>query len=173
MTQLNSQVALVTGASRGVGRGVALGLAAAGVRVFATGRTIATVDLGPDVTRIPCDHTGDAAVAQVFREIQETAGRLDILVNAAWGGYERMVEDGKVHLHRSLLGAARLALGGHDDGRCSSGIHCQPARGTIDGSRERRPHRAHLILGCPEAHCQHALRNIQSGDRQNGRGHGP
>jgi NAD(P)-dependent dehydrogenase (short-subunit alcohol dehydrogenase family) len=34
-------------------------------------------------------------VAQLFRRIDETAGRLDILVNAAWGGYERMVEDGK------------------------------------------------------------------------------
>src|SRR5262245_37942230 len=92
---LCGQVALVTGASRGVGRGVALGLAAAGARVFATGRRIACADLGPDVTRIACDHTDDRAVAAVFREIEETAGRLDILVNAAWGGYERMVEDGR------------------------------------------------------------------------------
>jgi NAD(P)-dependent dehydrogenase (short-subunit alcohol dehydrogenase family) len=95
MTLLSEQVALVTGASRGVGRGVALGLAAAGARVFGTGRSIANADLGPDVTRITCDHTDDRAVAAVFREIEETAGRLDILVNAAWGGYERMVEEGR------------------------------------------------------------------------------
>ena len=95
MTQLSEQVALVTGASRGVGRGVALGLAGAGARVFATGRSIAHADLGPDVTRITCDHTDDRAVAEVFREIEETAGQLDILVNVAWGGYERMVEDGR------------------------------------------------------------------------------
>jgi NAD(P)-dependent dehydrogenase (short-subunit alcohol dehydrogenase family) len=95
MTQLNEQVALVTGASRGVGRGVALGLAAAGARVFATGRSIAQADLGPDVTSITCDHTDDAAVTDVFRQIEESAGRLDILVNVAWGGYERMVEDGR------------------------------------------------------------------------------
>jgi len=95
ITQVSEQVALVTGASRGVGRGVALGLAGAGARVFATGRSIAQADLGPDVTRIPCDHTDDLAVADVFRKIEETAGRLDILVNVAWGGYERMVEDGR------------------------------------------------------------------------------
>src|SRR5215467_7919636 len=95
MTQLNEQVALVTGASRGVGRGVALALANAKARVFATGRSIAHADLGPDVTRITCDHTDDQAVAEVFREIERTAGRLDILANVAWGGYERMVEEGR------------------------------------------------------------------------------
>jgi len=93
MTSLGEQVALVTGASRGVGRGVALGLAAAGARVFATGRTIA--DLAPGITAMSCDHTDDAAVPEVFRRIHESAGRLDVLVNVAWGGYERMVEDGR------------------------------------------------------------------------------
>lgn len=95
MAELREQVALVTGASRGVGRGVAIGLAAAGVRVFATGRSIAHAGLGPGMTTIACDHTDDVAVAVVFREIQESAGRLDILVNVAWGGYERMVENGR------------------------------------------------------------------------------
>jgi dehydrogenase/reductase SDR family member 1 len=95
MTPLREQVALVTGASRGVGRGVALGLAAAGARVFGTGRSIAHADLGPAITRITCDHTDDLAVAEVFREIAVTTGRLDILVNVAWGGYERMVEAGQ------------------------------------------------------------------------------
>jgi dehydrogenase/reductase SDR family protein 1 len=95
ITQLRGQVALVTGASRGVGRGVALGLADAGGRVFVTGRSIARADLGPDITRITCDHTDDRAVAEVFRAIEETAGRLDILVNVVWAGYERMVEDGR------------------------------------------------------------------------------
>jgi NAD(P)-dependent dehydrogenase (short-subunit alcohol dehydrogenase family) len=95
MTLLSEQVALVTGASRGVGRGVALGLAAAGARVFGTGRSVAHADLGPSVTRITCDHTDDVAVERAFRQIEETAGRLDVLVNAAWGGYERMMEDGR------------------------------------------------------------------------------
>jgi dehydrogenase/reductase SDR family member 1 len=95
MSGLREQVALVTGASRGVGRGVAIGLAAAGVRVFGTGRSIARADLGADIAAITCDHTDDLAVAEVFRHIHETAGRLDILVNVAWGGYERMVENGR------------------------------------------------------------------------------
>lgn len=95
MTEPRERVALVTGASRGVGRGVALSLAQAGARVFATGRSATQADLGSGITAINCDHTDDEAVAQVFRRIEETAGRLDILVNAAWGGYERMVEDGK------------------------------------------------------------------------------
>jgi NAD(P)-dependent dehydrogenase (short-subunit alcohol dehydrogenase family) len=95
MAELSEQVALVTGASRGVGRGVAIGLAAAGARVFATGRSIARADLGFEITTITCDHTDDVAVAEVFRSIQETTGRLDILVNVAWGGYERMMENGR------------------------------------------------------------------------------
>lgn len=93
MFDLTNQVALVTGASRGVGKGVALGLAHVGARVFATGRSIG--DLGEGIMPLRCDHTDDVAVAEVFRQIDETAGRLDILVNVAWGGYERMVEDGK------------------------------------------------------------------------------
>lgn len=95
MTDLHERVALVTGASRGVGRGVALGLAHAGARVFATGRRATQADLGSGITAIDCDHTDDEAVTRVFRTVEETAGRLDILVNAAWGGYERMVEDGR------------------------------------------------------------------------------
>ena len=95
MTTLDGQVALVTGASRGVGRGVALGLAHAGAKVFATGRSVTNAELGSDVTAIACDHTDDQAVANVFRQIEDKTGRLDILVNVAWGGYERMVEDGQ------------------------------------------------------------------------------
>ena len=95
MTSLHERVALVTGASRGVGRGVALGLAHAGARVFATGRSVAAAELGSDITAIPCDHTDDESVTRVFEHIQGTAGKLDILVNVAWGGYERMVEDGR------------------------------------------------------------------------------
>ena len=95
MANLQDRVALVTGASRGVGRGIAVGLAHAGARVYATGRRIAETDLGEGIVAIPCDHTDDRAVDEVFQRIDRDAGRLDILVNSAWGGYERMVEDGR------------------------------------------------------------------------------
>ena len=87
--------ALVTGASRGVGRGVAVGLAAADFTVFATGRSIESADLPASIVRLRCDHTRDAETALAFQRISEDAGGLEILVNSAWGGYERMVENGK------------------------------------------------------------------------------
>lgn len=83
--------ALVTGASRGVGRGIAIALADAGYDVYATGRTIATADLPDKVHRIVCDHTDDAQVAAAFAQLPS----IDVLVNSAWAGYERMIEDGK------------------------------------------------------------------------------
>src|SRR5437660_5301090 len=87
-------VAVVTGASRGVGRGSAIALSAAGYHVFATGRTIDDADLPPLITRIRCDHRRDDQTAAAFRAVAEHGDGLDVLVNAAWGGYERMVEDG-------------------------------------------------------------------------------
>src|SRR5262245_38842443 len=66
MANLDGQVALVTGASRGVGLGVASGLAHAGATVFATGRTIGRAELGAGIKPIPCDHTDDRAVEAAF-----------------------------------------------------------------------------------------------------------
>src|SRR6185503_19668206 len=92
---LAGTTALVTGASRGIGRGIAAALSDAGARVYATGRTIASASLPDGVTRITCDHTNDQEVARVFDRIGSDSGRLDVLANAAWGGYEGMVENGK------------------------------------------------------------------------------
>jgi dehydrogenase/reductase SDR family member 1 len=88
-------VALVTGASRGVGRGVALALAAADFTVFATGRSIESADLPPSIVRLRCDHCQDAETALAFHRVSEDGGSLDLLVNNAWGGYERMVDNGE------------------------------------------------------------------------------
>ena len=87
-------VALVTGASRGVGRGVAMALADAGYTVFGTGRTIDAAQLPDSVTRLRCDHQRDEDTGAVFARVSEAGGTLDLLVNSAWGGYERMVEGG-------------------------------------------------------------------------------
>ena len=53
------------------------------------------MDLGHGITTIACDHTEDRAVAGVFELIDGHAGHLDVLVNVAWSGYERMVEEGR------------------------------------------------------------------------------
>ncbi len=87
--------AIVTGASRGVGRGVAIALSAAGLRVYATGRTVEQADLPAAVRRLRCDHRDDAQVEAAFARVLAEAGGIDVLVNSAWGGYERMVEDGQ------------------------------------------------------------------------------
>jgi dehydrogenase/reductase SDR family protein 1 len=86
--------AVVTGASRGVGRGVAIGLSAAGFTVYATGRSIESADLPPSVIRVQCDHLRDTDTERVFQRLSQDTDELDVLVNSAWGGYERMVENG-------------------------------------------------------------------------------
>jgi dehydrogenase/reductase SDR family member 1 len=96
MSNWKARVALVTGASRGVGKGIANELAAAGATVYITGRAahdMRYID-GKGVA-IQCDHRDDAQVEALFRRINEERGRLDILVNNVWGGYENMVEAGE------------------------------------------------------------------------------
>jgi NAD(P)-dependent dehydrogenase (short-subunit alcohol dehydrogenase family) len=107
MKLMEGKVALVTGASRGVGKGIALGLGEAGATVFITGRTVkegtdvrglpgtihqtaAEVEqLGGKCTAIRCDHRNDKEVEAVFQRIRTEQNRLDILVNNVWGGHEQ------------------------------------------------------------------------------------
>ncbi len=96
MTSLTGKVALVTGATRNVGKGVALGLGESGATVYVTGRSnperVASSirDLGGRGVAIRCDHANDDEVKAVFERIKNDEGRLDILVNNAWGGYRRL-----------------------------------------------------------------------------------
>lgn len=96
MDSLKGTIALVTGGSRNVGRGIALGLGEAGATVYITGRTITdniakqVSDMGGQGIAVRCDHQNDDEVKTVFEQIRQNEGRLDILVNNAWGGYNRL-----------------------------------------------------------------------------------
>jgi len=93
---LDGKVAVVTGASRGVGKGIALGLGEAGATVYVTGRSLESSDdprgsliqtaqeidaLGGKGVAVRCDHADDAQVKAVFDLVRAEHGRLDILVN--------------------------------------------------------------------------------------------
>ena len=106
VVRLNTAIALVTGASRGAGRAIALELGAAAATVYVTGRSVAGVPTTDDVPgtidktarevterggrgiAVRCDHTVDADVDALFDRIRRDRGRLDLLVNNVWGGYE-------------------------------------------------------------------------------------
>ncbi|HXB69822.1 MAG TPA: SDR family NAD(P)-dependent oxidoreductase [Candidatus Acidoferrales bacterium] len=85
----------MTGATKGVGRGLGRELARHGARVFVTGRSAPDHErLNEQITAIRCDHRLDIQVEAAFKLIASEASAIDILVNNVWGGYERMVENG-------------------------------------------------------------------------------
>ncbi|MGW1342001.1 SDR family NAD(P)-dependent oxidoreductase [Kribbella sp. NPDC002412] len=106
MGTLEGKVALVTGASRGVGKGIALGLGEQGATVYVTGRTevgqaagtglsgnlretaAEVTALGGRGVAIVCDHRDDEQTRRAVAQVVAEAGRLDVLVNNVWGGYE-------------------------------------------------------------------------------------
>ena len=77
----DARVAVVTGASRGAGRGIAAALAARGWKVYGTGRTIS--DAPPGGVAVQVDHRDDDAVGGLFERVGQECGRLDLLVNNA------------------------------------------------------------------------------------------
>ncbi len=102
---LEGKIALVTGASRGAGRGIAFELAIAGCKVYITGRSRRgrsitqyndltlddakemIEDAGGTCEILECDHSKEGEIRSVFKSISQNEGALDILVNNVWAGY--------------------------------------------------------------------------------------
>lgn len=101
-------VAVVTGASRGAGRGIAAALAGRGWRVYGTGRSIS--DPPPGGVAVRVDHSDDAAVAALFARVADEAGRLDLLVNNAAAIADALV-DPKPFWQKSIQLADVLDVG--------------------------------------------------------------
>lgn len=85
MKENNRGVALVTGASSGIGRATAKALQSAGFRVFGTSRRAATGN-SDGITMLSCDVTDEASVTKTVEEVVVKAGRIDLLVNNAGVG---------------------------------------------------------------------------------------
>ncbi|MBC7273394.1 MAG: SDR family oxidoreductase [Streptomyces sp.] len=125
---LTGKVALVAGATRGAGRGIAVELGAAGATVYVTGRTTRdhrseydrpetvedTADLvtaaGGHGIAVPTDHLDPAAVRALVARIDDEQGRLDVLVNDIWGGEKLFEWDSPVWEHDLDNGLRLLRL---------------------------------------------------------------
>ncbi|WP_055076497.1 SDR family NAD(P)-dependent oxidoreductase [Pseudanabaena sp. 'Roaring Creek'] len=107
---LKGKVALVTGASRGIGKGIAIGLGEAGALVYITGRSVnqsnsietisgslletktAVEEAGGICIAVPVDHSDDQQIKSLFEQIdREQNGQLDLLVNNAYGGVRSLI----------------------------------------------------------------------------------
>lgn len=108
---LKGKVALVTGASRGIGKGIAIGLGEAGALVYITGRSVnqtnsidsisgslletktAIEKAGGICIAVPVDHSDDEQIKSLFDQIdREQNGQLDLLVNNAYGGVRSLID---------------------------------------------------------------------------------
>ena len=123
MSRLSNKVAIVTGASKGIGAGIATALAAAGARVavnYSSDRkgaervAQAISDNGGKAIAVGADVSKAADVARLFREVDSAFGRLDVLVNNAgvfrFGAFTEITEESfRVHYNINVLGSILTA----------------------------------------------------------------
>jgi len=104
MIDLTGKICLVTGASRGIGRGVALQLVSHGATCYITGRDLQTLKLVKDEVKsrgltgkliiVECDHSSDENVERLFKQIaEEQNNQLDLLVNNAFSGVQFIADN--------------------------------------------------------------------------------
>ncbi|KAF5925762.1 hypothetical protein HPG69_002212 [Diceros bicornis minor] len=97
------QACVVTGASRGIGRGIALQLCQAGATVYITGRHLDTLRVtaqeaqsrGGRCVPVVCDSSQESQVQRLFEQVNEEQGRLDVLVNNAYAGIQTILNNTK------------------------------------------------------------------------------
>uniref|UniRef100_F6Q1B4 Dehydrogenase/reductase 1 n=1 Tax=Equus caballus TaxID=9796 RepID=F6Q1B4_HORSE len=100
---MKGQVCVVTGASRGIGRGIALQLCQAGATVYITGRHLDTLQVtaqeaqsrGGRCVPVVCDSSQESQVQSLFEQVNEEQGRLDVLVNNAYAGVQAILTNAK------------------------------------------------------------------------------
>src|SRR3954471_15818463 len=107
------QVALVTGASSGIGEAAARELLAAGFTVYGTSRRAVAGEERGGIVFLPLDVTDDQSVAASVREVLDRSGRIDVLVNNAGLGIagaaeESSIEQARALFDTNLFGAIRM-----------------------------------------------------------------
>jgi NAD(P)-dependent dehydrogenase (short-subunit alcohol dehydrogenase family) len=113
MAVKTDQVALVTGASSGIGEAAAQALVGAGFTVYGTSRKSVAGEKRDGIVFLPLDVTDDESVDAVVREVLDRSGRIDVLVNNAGFGTagaaeESSVEQARALFETNLFGAMRM-----------------------------------------------------------------
>src|SRR5213076_3262463 len=103
MSVKTGQVALVTGASSGIGEAAARELVGAGFTVYGTSRKAAAGEERDGVVFLPLDVTDDDSVAGAVREVLDRSGRVDVLVNNAGLGIAGAAEESSIEQARALF----------------------------------------------------------------------